>query len=255
MVFEDALPADLEVRWSAKLQRTAGQCLFREVGGARLAVIELSEKVLDTEDRLRKTLAHEMCHAAQWLLDGERKPPHGPAFKKHARAFGVLVPGMAVSTCHDYEIHYKFRYGCVSSSCGYEIGRQSKSVDLDAARCPRCMGRLTLLGTFHRDGTQAKQREPSAFAVYVKAHFSALKARLPAATHKELMGELGRRFREEKAANAISNGAGARPSNARLADLSECVAVDEDEEAAAATAAAEEEERLLDEAVAALHLA
>ena len=87
------------------------------------------------------------------------------------------------------------------------------------------------------------------------AHRRATKARLPAATHKELMGELGRRFREEKAANAISNGAGARPSNARLADLSECVAVDDDEEAAAATAAAEEEERLLDEAVAALHLA
>ena len=32
----------------------------------RVATIELSTKVIDDEERLRSTLLHEMCHAAQW---------------------------------------------------------------------------------------------------------------------------------------------------------------------------------------------
>lgn len=42
------------------------------------ARIELSTKVLDNEAKLRRTLVHEMCHAAAWLLDHTAKPPHGP---------------------------------------------------------------------------------------------------------------------------------------------------------------------------------
>jgi hypothetical protein len=34
----------------------------------RVATIELSTKVIDDEERLRSTLLHEMCHAAQWLV-------------------------------------------------------------------------------------------------------------------------------------------------------------------------------------------
>ena len=29
--------------------------------------------MLDSHERLRSTLAHEMCHAAQWVLDGASK--------------------------------------------------------------------------------------------------------------------------------------------------------------------------------------
>ena len=39
----------------------------------RVATIELSTKVIDDEERLRSTLLHEMCHAAQWLVDGVHK--------------------------------------------------------------------------------------------------------------------------------------------------------------------------------------
>ena len=56
----------------------------RGVGRTRQARIELSTKVLTDEDRLASTLAHEMCHAAAWLLDGEMQPPHGRCFKKWA---------------------------------------------------------------------------------------------------------------------------------------------------------------------------
>lgn len=43
--------------------------------------IELSSKVIDTELKLRNTLAHELCHIAAWILSGEIRPPHGGAFK------------------------------------------------------------------------------------------------------------------------------------------------------------------------------
>jgi len=39
--------------------------------------VELSSKVVDSEDRLQRTLAHELCHVAAWLLDHVSKPPHG----------------------------------------------------------------------------------------------------------------------------------------------------------------------------------
>lgn len=42
--------------------------------------LELSPKILNTLQRLRTTLSHEMCHVAAWLLDQEWKAPHGPAF-------------------------------------------------------------------------------------------------------------------------------------------------------------------------------
>ena len=39
--------------------------------------MELSSKVLDRPDRLRRTLVHELCHVAAWLIDHTSKPPHG----------------------------------------------------------------------------------------------------------------------------------------------------------------------------------
>ena len=162
--------------------------------------IDLSVAVVDCEERLRLTLAHEMCHAAQWVLDGKAKPPHGPRFWHWARAFERAVPGMKVSTCHSYDIFYKFRYEC--DGCGNGFGRQSKSVDLVRQRCALCHGKLRLLEQTNADGTPAKRREPSAFAKYVQAHYSNAKAGAPGASHKQLMASLGARWREEKEAIA-----------------------------------------------------
>jgi len=45
------------------------------------SLVELSTHVTDTADKLKHTLAHELCHLAAWALSGEMKPPHGAAFK------------------------------------------------------------------------------------------------------------------------------------------------------------------------------
>jgi SprT-like family len=41
------------------------------------ARVELSAKVVDRLERLELTLAHELCHAACWVLNHTAKPPHG----------------------------------------------------------------------------------------------------------------------------------------------------------------------------------
>lgn len=128
--------------------------------GMREARIELSIKVLDSEDRVRKTLVHEMCHAAHWLMEGVRKPPHGTAFWRWAKVVTQRVPGLKVTRCHSYVIFYKFRYKC--SSCNNTFGRHSKSVNLERQRCGRCKGKLELLGAFNCDGTKiaSKSKPP-----------------------------------------------------------------------------------------------
>ena len=60
------------------------------------------------------------------------------------------------------------------------------------------------MGAFSRDGTPVKPREPNAFAIYVKEHMADLKRSLPTASHKELMVELGRRFKAAKESKAAA---------------------------------------------------
>lgn len=45
------------------------------------ASIELAEKVIDDEERLVNTLAHEFCHLANFMVSGVRDQPHGVSFK------------------------------------------------------------------------------------------------------------------------------------------------------------------------------
>ncbi len=80
-VFRNQLPANLTLVWNKKLRTTAGitrtkLSIQRDERGLPIsaepiysATIELSDKVIDSEERLRQTLAHEMCHAGAWLID------------------------------------------------------------------------------------------------------------------------------------------------------------------------------------------
>ena len=81
--FNNALTS-VPVTWSKRLQTTAGITRLKRKAQNKSASIELSTKVIDNVERLRGTLLHEMCHAAQWLVDGVAKPSHGACFKKWA---------------------------------------------------------------------------------------------------------------------------------------------------------------------------
>ncbi|CAF99105.1 unnamed protein product, partial [Tetraodon nigroviridis] len=144
-VFENKLPANMQVTWNKKMRKTAGYCVTgaERAGGSRYARIELSEKVCDSADRLRDTLIHEMCHAATWLINGVRDG-HGSIWKLHARKATVVHPELPMVTrCHSYDIKYKFQYQC--TRCKNTIGRHSKSLDTQRFACALCMGQLVLL--------------------------------------------------------------------------------------------------------------
>lgn len=117
--------------------------------------IELATKVTDTEEKLKHTLSHELCHIAAWILSKESNPPHGNAFKLwsvslpqtllsletlytpllferdralmsasigerffRAKRIMLVRKDIEVTTTHDYQIVYKYRWQCDSSSCG-----------------------------------------------------------------------------------------------------------------------------------------
>lgn len=75
------------------------------------ARVELSSKVLDCFGKLERTLCHELCHVAAWLVDHTAKPPHGAVFKAWADRAMRLYTHLDITTCHAYEIFYPFRCG------------------------------------------------------------------------------------------------------------------------------------------------
>jgi len=94
-------------------------------------------------ERMRDVLAHEMCHAASFLLNGVLDG-HGPIWKSWATRVNFAfkkIPKITVT--HSYEIRKKFIYKCLS--CSNEIHRFSKSIDITKQGCGVCHGRFQLI--------------------------------------------------------------------------------------------------------------
>ncbi|PGH26575.1 hypothetical protein AJ80_01704 [Polytolypa hystricis UAMH7299] len=111
------------------------------------ASIELAEKIIDNEDRLINTLAHEYCHLANFMISEVRNNPHGASFKAWAAKCTAALERnetyagrVEITTKHSYDIHYKYLWCC--EVCGYEYGRHSKSIDTKKSRCGKCKGVL-----------------------------------------------------------------------------------------------------------------
>ena len=208
----------VEVLWSNKLKTTAGRTILRNcklnmtpgVQLKRLAIIELSTKVIDDEARLRETLLHELVHAAVWIFEGVSKPPHGADFKRWAKIAMKKCPDVVVTTTHQYEINYKFTWRCVDPSCSFIIGRHSRSVDVVRHRCGKCKSKLIEISS---DG--APKKPPSAYNLFVAENSKIVRERLinsqklsKAQAHgnrtvkqSDVLKEVGRLWREHKNAN------------------------------------------------------
>lgn len=230
--FKGQLPSTVQVVWNKRLLTTAGITKLKLTntrlasGGAispsevskeerqkrlaaqRTAVIELSEKVCDNEERLKTTLLHEMCHVASWLLDAERKPPHGPAFWKHARIASAAVPELGnVTTCHSFVVHKPFKFKCTNVECGLEYGRHSKSIDTERHRCGFCKSKLVYEGKFSADGTKTSHAA-SGFSLFVKEHFATVKStklKGKQKTHAEVMQELSAMYKAQTLSKAVQS--------------------------------------------------
>ncbi|KAJ5281016.1 hypothetical protein N7478_006388 [Penicillium angulare] len=149
----------LEIRWSKYLQTTAGRASYKP-SYARLssgqmdrshvarhtAFIELGSRIIQDEDRLVNTLAHEYCHLANYMITGMLNNPHGADFKKWGKTVEDAMADhpkyggkITVKTTHSYKIAFKYEWKC--EGCGHIFGRHSKSIDPTMKVC-RCRGRL-----------------------------------------------------------------------------------------------------------------
>ena len=199
-VLQNALPHDMRIEWNNKLNKTAGYCYMTQYGNKSYAArIELSTKVVDRYSRLERTLAHEMCHAAAWIIDQCNKPPHGKLFKQWANKFMCVYNNIDISTCHNYDIFYKYRWQC--TECMHIYGRHSNSVDITSKCCGKCSGHLVYLGQFDQKTNAVKQstsRPATGFALYMKNNYSAVKSKNYGASQKELFQLLSAQYKSSK---------------------------------------------------------
>jgi len=206
-IFDGILPADMEITWNVRLTKTAGLCYSRRYKNkfgieTRSSRIELSSKVLDSGDRLRDTLVHEMCHAASWIISGYRDG-HGPLWRTWAEKAMQRFPELPViDRCHSYQIRTKYNYVCVS--CNYTIGRHSKSLDTEKKVCGHCHGRFKLVVNAtnvastkaNSNKAPATPKAPNAFALFVKENYKTHKK--PGVAHKDVMVALSTEFAKFK---------------------------------------------------------
>ncbi|KAH0479285.1 MAG: hypothetical protein KVP17_000392 [Porospora cf. gigantea B] len=196
-VFGNQLPLDIRLEWKPRLLTTAGRARFRsKADGTRSATIELSVKVLDNREKLRKTLLHEMCHVAQWLLDGEMRPPHGDAFQRWASIASRTFPHYRVTTTHNYAIHKPHRWQCLT--CGQLVSRHSKSFKNEEFQCGAhgCGGVFEYLGRFNKAGDICTPRAVTPYQQFVRDNYGRVRNRTPRA--KEAMQEIGAMWRNKQ---------------------------------------------------------
>eukprot|EP00466_Bigelowiella_natans_P004204 jgi/Bigna1/57311/fgenesh1_pm.9_\ len=198
-IFQEELP-NIPITWNNRLNTTGGCTRFTKnrVTKKHEAQIELATKVIDTEERLRQTLCHEMCHAACWIISKVAKPPHGRQFKAWGRVASKICPGIVVNTCHNYQINYRFRWKCENPSCGNEFGRHSDSLDVTKKVCGRCRGSLIKIGRFNKDGTPYKPKKPNKFALFVKENINKVRRQNPGTPHRDIMKLVAAKYRESK---------------------------------------------------------
>ncbi|GMS91182.1 hypothetical protein PENTCL1PPCAC_13357, partial [Pristionchus entomophagus] len=190
-IFEDKLPSDLSISFNGRLRKTAGYCKWSSRAGK--CTVELSPKVCSKPERIRDTLAHELCHAAVFVINRLMKERHGPVWQSWTRKFSSRFRGFPVpSRCHNYEIEAKFVYEC--DGCGQLIKRHSKSFDTEKKCCGKCHGRFHLR---ERTDTTGKKREANSFALFVKDNYGEEK-RGGGRSHKEIMQLLSARFKQTK---------------------------------------------------------
>lgn len=191
-VFDGKL-SGVPVKWNKKLLNTAGRCNNSRRINVRQSMLELSDKVLTSADRLRCTLIHEMCHAATWILQGENG--HGATWKGWAAKANAKFPELPkINVRHNYIIEYRYTYQCVDCKAKYQAHSKSKKVE--NIRCRVCRGTIELfLNKKNKEGDVVMtpvSKDVKGFPKFVKINYKEVKR--PNMTHKEVMQVLSQRF-------------------------------------------------------------
>ena len=104
-----------------------------------------------------------------------------------------------VTTKHAYTITYKYIWIC--NSCDLEYKRHSKSIDPAKHTCGSCKGKLVQVQPAPRKGQAEGKR--SDYQEFVKREHERVKIANPGKGFGEIMGILGREYKESKKANVV----------------------------------------------------
>ena len=112
-----------------------------------------------------------------------------------------------IARCHSYTIRTKYQYRC--TSCGYTIGRHSKSIDIEHQSCGYCSGKFQLIDNNEKgeddneytehNSNRKKYETPkklNPFSEYVKNNYKL--TRTPGTSHAETMKQLSEKFAKTK---------------------------------------------------------
>jgi predicted SprT family Zn-dependent metalloprotease len=200
----------VKVVWSNRLTSSAGLTQFKQEktkDTVRLpdgsmapvykyhAKIELSEKVVINEDQLLNTLAHEFCHVCTMMIDKVTNNPHGAVFKKWGAECTKRFKdrGVKVTSCHSYDIQYKYIWEC--TICGVIYQRHSKSISVERQRCGSCKGTLVQTRPAPRS---AAARKLTSYQTFVKENMKKIKLENPGSPQKDVMRLLAKKYQEMK---------------------------------------------------------
>lgn len=157
---DDAVEADGQlnkrvesITWSNLIQNNhpfsfaAGYCDFhsrstRTLASGPLETYRFCKIVLNTDFvqriyRLESVLAHELCHACRWIIDGVRGDNeyggHDERFFEWGRKITAKYPRIPFLRAHDFEVHFRYLIRC--DACRVITGTQFAPT---TSTCPKC---------------------------------------------------------------------------------------------------------------------
>lgn len=137
-----AFTGGVKIVWNKKLTTTAGLAKC-ERGLYPSATIELSDKLINNQERLLDTVAHEFCHVMNELINGDPRA-HGAGFREWAKKCEVTFKdlGIKITRTQNYSREFEYIWICTNEECGEEVGYHSKRLDPKKDKCRRCGGHL-----------------------------------------------------------------------------------------------------------------
>ena len=84
-----------------------------------------------------------------------------------------------MTTCHNYQIHYKYQWKCSQPSCTWTFGRHSKSLSVEKHRCGRCSSKIIFIGNFDSNGKLIEPKKVSKYQQFVKEMSSKVRKEHP----------------------------------------------------------------------------
>jgi hypothetical protein len=94
-------------------------------------------------------------------------------------------------------------YTCSNPLCGLDFGRQKK-LDISRVVCGGCKSKLTQTKPVPATSS-GKENKPNPFGLFVKEHFANVKRENPATPHKEIMGILSKKYKEQKELKVVDS--------------------------------------------------